>query len=116
MRAGPDQMSRRRALVARVMSSDLSAFGEDAVIVGRRNRVAMDKLKQILATSRTSKRIAVFYGAAHLPGMEKILTDELEFKPTDAAPTWRDAWTFGPIQSMNMTARPASQPTSQPNN
>lgn len=107
MRVGPDQLSRRRALVAKVMSSDLSAFGDDAVIVGRRNRVAMDKLNEILATKPTSKQIAVFYGAAHLPGMEKILIDELGFTPVDSPPRWRDAWTFGPIHSLAPTSQPS---------
>ena len=115
MRVGPDQMSRRRALVAKVMSADLGAFGDDAVIVGRRNRVAMEKLKELLAQS-SSKRIAIFYGAAHLPGMEKILTEELGFKPIDAPPRWRDAWTFGPITSIVATTRPAQVPASQPSN
>jgi hypothetical protein len=110
MRQGPDQLSRRRALVAKVMSTDLSAFGDDAVIVGRRNRVAMNKLKQILSTTPTSKRIAVFYGAAHLPGMEKILIEELGFTPVGSPPHWRDAWTFGPISPLISTT-PTTQPS-----
>jgi hypothetical protein len=116
MRAGPDQIARRRALVAKVMSADISAFGDDAVIVGRRNRVAMEKLKQILAAPSAPKRIAIFYGAAHLPGMEKILIDEMGFAPVDASPSWRDVWTFDSNRAIGATTQPATAPTSQPSN
>jgi len=107
MRVGPDQVSRRRALVAKAMSSGSDAFGDDPVIIRRRNRVAMDKLKQVLAKPLGPKHIAVFYGAGHMPGMEKILTEEMGFEPMDVPSRWHDAWTFGPITSF----APSSQPS-----
>lgn len=45
--------------------------GEGTVIVGERNRVALEVMDKQIAAGK--KRIAIFYGAAHLPDMEKRL-------------------------------------------
>ncbi|MBL9129616.1 MAG: hypothetical protein JNG86_00345 [Verrucomicrobiaceae bacterium] len=45
--------------------------GEGTVIVGERNRVAFEVLDKQIAAGK--KNLAIFYGAAHLPDMEKRL-------------------------------------------
>jgi hypothetical protein len=59
-----------------------------SVILTERNKAAMNVLDQTIQSGK--KEIAVFYGAAHLPGMEKILTGEMNFKRIGQ--TWRTAW------------------------
>jgi hypothetical protein len=61
--------------------------GEGTVIVGERNRVAFEVLDKQLATGK--KRLAIFYGAAHLPNMEQRLVKR-GFKRTTTE--WLKAW------------------------
>ena len=48
--------------------------GDGTVIIGERNKVALEVLKQQVAAGK--KKLAIFYGAAHLPDMEKRLTEQ----------------------------------------
>ena len=61
--------------------------GEGTVIVGERNRVALGVMDKQIAAGK--KKIAIFYGAAHLPDMEKRL-NERGFKRTKE--DWLRAW------------------------
>jgi pheromone shutdown protein TraB len=66
--------------------------GKDgSVILSGRNEVAVKKLKEVLA-SKKQRRVAVFYGAAHLPGIEATLTADLKAKPSGEE--WLSAWTM----------------------
>ena len=66
--------------------------GKDgSVILSGRNDVAVKKLQEVLA-NRKQKRVAVFYGAAHLPGIEATLTGDLKAKPSGEE--WLAAWTM----------------------
>jgi len=61
------------------------------VIVGERNRVALEILDREIA--RGKRRIAIFYGAAHLPDMQK----KLEAKGFTLGKTeWLKAWDLPP--------------------
>lgn len=61
------------------------------VIVGERNRVALEALDREVA--RGKRRIAIFYGAAHLPDMQK----KLEAKGYIRGKTeWLKAWDLPP--------------------
>jgi hypothetical protein len=62
-----------------------------SVILSGRNEVATNKLKEVLA-SRKQRRVAVFYGAAHLPGIEATLLKDL--KATASGEEWLSAWTM----------------------
>ena len=63
------------------------ANGENTIIKGR-NAKAFSILTDEL--SGDSKRVAVFYGAGHLPDMAKRL--EQDFEMTERKTTWLDAW------------------------
>jgi hypothetical protein len=61
-----------------------------AVLSGR-NEVVVEKLKEVLA-GRKQRRIAVFYGGAHMPGIESSLVKDLKAKAS--AEEWLAAWTM----------------------
>ena len=61
--------------------------GEGTVIVGERNRVAFGVMDKQIAAGK--KKIAIFYGAAHLPDMEQRLLKR-GFKRTKE--DWLRAW------------------------
>lgn len=61
--------------------------GEGTVILGERNRVAFEVLDKQLAAGK--KKLAIFYGAAHLPDMEQRLLKR-GFKRTTTE--WLKAW------------------------
>jgi len=61
--------------------------GEGTVIIGERNRVAFEVLDKQLAAGK--KRLAIFYGAAHLPDMEQRLLKR-GFKRSTTE--WLKAW------------------------
>jgi len=65
-------------------------LGEDAdsAVIGARNQRAIDVLKSQLDGG--AKRVAVFYGIAHMPDMEQRLIDQLDLVYLDT--TWIDAW------------------------
>jgi len=66
--------------------------GKDgSVILGGRNNVVAGKIKEVLAR-RKQRRIAVFFGAAHMPGIESLLMKDFGAKPS--AEEWLPAWTM----------------------
>lgn len=67
-----------------------SMFGGDgSVIVGERNKKALKVLRSEIDSGK--KNIAIFYGAAHLPGMSEIMVDLMGFKQVGEA-EWITAW------------------------
>jgi hypothetical protein len=80
-------------------------MGSESTIIGDRNRAAMAVLKRELAAGR--KRIAVFYGAGHLPHMDEILTGEMGFQ--DSGEEWLNAWDVDKtkLKSANRATEPA---------
>jgi len=64
---------------------------EGTVILGGRNAVVTKKILEVLA-SRKQRRIAVFYGGAHMPGIETALTRDLKAKALGEE--WLPAWTM----------------------
>jgi hypothetical protein len=55
--------------------------------------VALKKLNEVL-TDPAKKRVAIFYGAGHMPSMEVALHERLKAKRTGE--TWLAAWTMPP--------------------
>jgi hypothetical protein len=90
----PDRSRRLKLLFAREMSNMddmLESFsGGDgrSVILDERNEAALKVLDQRLA--KGEKRLGIFYGAAHLKGMEELLA-ERGFKQS-GEPEWLIAW------------------------
>ena len=65
-----------------------SIEGDDGtVLVTERNKVVMEKLKNVLAKGGASH--AIFYGSGHMPDLEERLLDA-GFQKTDTI--WLDAW------------------------
>lgn len=62
-----------------------------SAVLSDRNGVAMKKVQQVLA-NRQQRRIAVFYGAAHMPGIEAQLIEKLHAKVIKEE--WLAAWTM----------------------
>ena len=54
------------------------------------DKACLDILKQQLKAGK--KRIAIFYGAAHMPDFDKRLKDDFGMKPTTNE--WIDAWSL----------------------
>lgn len=63
-----------------------------SIITDRNNRV-LEKLKEILKDD-SKKKIAIFYGAAHLPEFSEKLQSDFNMKPQDDQTLWIEAWKF----------------------
>src|SRR5262249_45772375 len=83
--------------IKRVFAQQLAAIDEpgsglgptlNTILVTDRNKAAMKVLKKEIA--RGQKKIAIFYGAAHMPDFEQRLRDELGLVPVGT--TWLPAW------------------------
>lgn len=62
-----------------------------SAILSERNAVAVEKLRQVLA-NRQKRRVALFYGGAHMPGIEAALLADFGAKPSGEQ--WLAAWTM----------------------
>ncbi|NND68489.1 MAG: hypothetical protein HKN19_12950 [Halioglobus sp.] len=71
--------------------NDILAGESGSALIDARNERAL----QVLAREMTgrARRIGIFYGAAHLPGMAQRLRDEFGFAPRETV--WIDAWQLG---------------------
>lgn len=67
-----------------------AAFGgeEGSTIISDRNAAAIDELRTQLARGR--RKIAIFYGAAHMPDFDERLRKDFGLVPGE--PTWLEAW------------------------
>ena len=60
-------------------------------IIGERNRFALEVLDKEIKTGK--KRLAIFYGAAHLPDMEKrLLAQGFKVQKIDWVKAWDLPW------------------------
>ncbi len=88
---------------AESMTTILEGPGGSAILSDR-NDVVMKKISEVLGDEK-KQRIAVFYGAAHMPGIEGMMLKDL--KATSAGESWLSGWT------MPKEAKPASEKTSE---
>ena len=99
----PDRARQLKLVLGRQfenMETSLNSM-EGSVLLDERNAHAMKVLKDELAAGK--KHIGIFYGAAHLRGMEKIMTDQMGFKQV-GKPEWLAAWDLA-----DKDARPAAR-------
>ena len=75
---------------AESMTAIMEGPDGSAILTGR-NDVVMKKIKEVLADEK-KQRIAVFYGAAHMPGIEGLMLKDL--KATAAGESWLPGWTM----------------------
>lgn len=76
-----------------------------SAILSDRNAVVLKKIGEVLGDT-TKKRIAVFYGAAHMPGIEELLIKDLKAEP--AGEEWLPGWTM-PHAAPEKEAPPAEK-------
>lgn len=86
------------------MTALMEAEGKSVIVSGR-NELALNKAREVLA-NRKQRRIAVFYGAAHMPGIETSLIQDLKARP--AGEEWLAAWTM-PKKPKTVTTPPADK-------
>jgi hypothetical protein len=60
----------------------------NTILINDRNAAAVGFLQKELA--KGTKKVAIFYGAAHMPDFERRLRDDFGLRPQ--APQWLDAW------------------------
>ena len=70
-----------------MLDAALSA-GDGSTLLTERNKKALQILEREIANGH--QKIAIFYGAAHMPDMGERLINEFELSPTEI--TWIDAW------------------------
>jgi hypothetical protein len=105
--ASPEERARRLKLIMAEQFQDMEAAtsvldGPDgSTILTERNKAALRVLKSELAKGK--KRIAIFYGAAHLADMEERLIAEFGLKRTGA--TWVTAWDLSGKPRENAAAK-----------
>ena len=61
---------------------------EGSTLLAERNRVAIDVLAKQISAGK--KRLAIFYGAAHMPDMEERLAEKFALQPVGSI--WLEAW------------------------
>ncbi len=81
-RAMAEQMEHMDVIVAAIEGEDGST------IIGERNNAALKVLRRELAAGK--KKIAIFYGAAHLPDFAEKLQDDFAMQPEKLG--WITAW------------------------
>ncbi len=79
---------------------------DGSAILSGRNDVVMKKIKEVL-TDKRKQHISVFYGAAHMPGLEGMLLKDL--KATAAGEEWLPGWTMPKEEK-----KPAEKPEKSP--
>ena len=58
-------------------------------ILGERNRAVIKRLIEVTSDSE-NKQIAIFYGGAHMPGIERLIIEELGYR--QYSHRWLPAW------------------------
>jgi hypothetical protein len=91
--SGVDRQVRLRRLMAEQftdMEVLTAAFGgeEGSTLITDRNAACIRVLHD--EVDRGSRRIAIFYGAAHMPDFDERLREEFDLQP--AEPEWLEAW------------------------
>ncbi|MDO5554700.1 MAG: hypothetical protein Q4G68_13155 [Planctomycetia bacterium] len=86
-----DRRKTLRRLFARqlVQAFDVSSLSEEeSTLISARNQIALTRLREQAGAGKT--HLAVFYGAAHLPDLQKRLETEFGFKRESTE--WLHAW------------------------
>jgi hypothetical protein len=91
---GPTKMKRLMARQFAAMDSPDSGLGKTlgTILIADRNQAALKVFQKELASGK--KKIAIFYGAAHMPDFEKHLREDFGLKR--AGDQWLTAWDLRP--------------------
>jgi len=84
------------------MEGEISIFDgpEGSTIITERNKKAFEVLRREIAKGR--KKIAVFYGAGHLPDMQRRLEQDFQMQQTGT--DWVTAWSLIPSERLHEAA------------
>lgn len=91
----PDRARRLKLLMAKEFANLEGEIGifdgpEGSAIITERNKKALDVLTREIAKGR--KKLAIFYGAGHLPDMQRRLEDQFAMQRTGTE--WISAWSL----------------------
>ena len=91
----PDRAQRLKLVMAKEfanLESEISIFDgpEGSTIITERNKRALEVLAREMAKER--KKLAIFYGAGHLPDMQRRLQEEFAMQRTGTV--WVSAWSL----------------------
>jgi hypothetical protein len=90
--AAERQLRLRRVMAEQFTDMDAltAAFGgeEGSTLITDRNAAALDVLRTEIAAGK--RRIAIFYGAAHMDDFDRQLQDDFDLEPGET--TWLEAW------------------------
>ncbi len=91
-------------MFAQMESLTATMEGENgSAILSGRNDVVGRKIKEVL-TNRKQRRIAVFYGGAHMPGIEASLMTDMKAKASGEE--WLAAWTMPKVTPATQSTKP----------
>lgn len=83
-----------KVVLAKQIATDFtegaSLMVEKSVIIGERNRAAMEELREAFRDG--CKRVAIFYGGGHMPDMDRRLREEFGLVPKKVQ--WLTAWSI----------------------
>lgn len=104
----PDRTERLKRIMAEqfvALDGDLDMFDgpEGSTLVTERNKRALQVLERELA--RGKQRLAIFYGAGHLPDLQRRL--EKDFAMHRTRTEWLTAWSLTPATPAAAPAQPA---------
>ncbi|MEW6306526.1 MAG: hypothetical protein AB1705_23925, partial [Verrucomicrobiota bacterium] len=80
---------------AQALPPDLKRLME--VLIHHRNDVVIRELREEMGKPKPPASISVFFGAAHMPDMERRLTQELNYRPADQI--WVPAFSVSPAKA-----------------
>lgn len=95
--SGPARQAKLRRLMAEQftdMEMLTKAFGgeQGSAVITDRNVAAIGVLRKEIAKGR--RRIAIFYGAAHMDDFDRRLREEFKLQPRPRDTVWLEAWTL----------------------
>lgn len=89
-----DLAAAMKVFLAKQLTSELTDGTTDvvekSVIIGERNKVAMEELQR--AMHKGCKKIAILYGGGHMPDLDRRLRKDFGLFPTKIS--WRTAWSI----------------------
>ncbi|MCO5568407.1 hypothetical protein L7F22_022106 [Adiantum nelumboides] len=74
--------------IATDFTEGAASMVEKSVIIGERNRAAMEELREAFRDG--CKRVAIFYGGGHMPDMDRRLREQFGLVPKKVE--WQTAW------------------------
>ena len=108
----PDAASEFKIVLAKMFdqaerTTALLEGKDGSAILKDRNDVAFRKLKEV-AAARPGTRLCVFYGAAHMPGLQELLLKDL--KAVEKKTDWLAAWRMDkPVRRPAVPRKPEPQ-------